>query len=212
MGARTAVYALILMAGGVYFYINWRKNKMMLMNQQMTMMMNTDMNPATTYTPLIDMNPMGVDDGNPLPGGFPYNAAIATPHMDPHTGEAVAADDPFPRQMPDVVINFIANKLVQELQSSQNANLMSEESSTLYDLLMSSYYNQLAQIAIENDYRMSPLTDMALTDYSNLLLTVSQNHSIMISPSSRAIHKAQTYTSPPLAMGYGISGSFVALS
>lgn len=210
MGARTAVIAFILMATGIYFYVNIRKNKMKMM-QSMPMTTTMDMMPATTYTPLIDGNPMS--DDNPLPGGFPYNAPVANPHMDIITGEAVSPDDPFPRQPPDVAIDFIANQLVQELEARDNANLMTQESTTLYDLLMSSYYNELSEIAAENDFRMSPLTGMALAKYSSLLLRLSNNHSIMISPSSRGIHMAQTFANPPATMtGYGLSGSFVALS
>lgn len=134
----------------------------------------------------------------PLPGIFPFNFA-ATPHADPFTGERVLADDPFPRQTPDVVVQYILNKIVVEL--SANDLLTPEEREELYQEILDQYYQELLEIARLNDYRLKPLTGVARAKYSSLILIISNHNDVFLNPQERAKHRVQMFSPLPHVKG-----------
>lgn len=129
----------------------------------------------------------------PLPGLFPFNPT-AKPHRDPFTEELVPIDDPYPRQQPEVVVQYILNKLIAELAA--NDFLTPDEKAELYNEILSEYYSELLEIAQLNDFRLSPLVDAARAKYSALILLISHHNDVFLNPSTRAIHRGQMFVNP----------------
>lgn len=99
---------------------------------------------------------------------------------------------------PEVVMEFIANQVVQDIDANTFAQLSDSERLNMKSVLLGNYKNWLYQIAEMNQFTTTPLQGQALAKYSSLILDVSHRMHINLNPGSDAMYRAQLFAGTPL--------------
>jgi hypothetical protein len=99
---------------------------------------------------------------------------------------------------PEVVMEFIANQVVQDIDANTFAQLSDSERLNMKSVLLGNYKNWLYQIAEFNQFTTTPLQGQALAKYSSLILDVCNRMHINLNPASDAMYRAQLFAGTPL--------------